>query len=240
MRREALKLGNFSSDNSVVDVGAGTGFTTEGIVKLVKADHVTMLDQSPHQLNFAKQKKSLTQVKKVLGDAENLPFDDDSFDRYVSAGSIEYWPDPQRGVAESYRVIKPGGIALLIGPVQVRNRIFRLFSDMWMLFTSVQEYISYYQKAGFENIKYIFVKPEWVQNEYYGIAIAGTKSKAGSSPFSTSPSKEKSYESMGIGRRSMFFFRFIIGCFFGGVFVPVAIIGSLKNTIRMRKATHRD
>ena len=43
------------------------------------------------------------------GDAENLPFDDDAFDRYVSAGSIEYWPDPQRGIAEAYRVTRAGG-----------------------------------------------------------------------------------------------------------------------------------
>ena len=50
MRSKALKLGNFSSDNSVVDVGAGTGFTTEGIVSLVDPEHVTMLDQSPHLL----------------------------------------------------------------------------------------------------------------------------------------------------------------------------------------------
>lgn len=51
------------------------------------------------------------------GDAEDLPFKTDEFDRYVSAGSIEYWPDPQRGICEAYRVIKPGGLACLIGPV---------------------------------------------------------------------------------------------------------------------------
>ena len=37
------------------------------------------------------------------GDAEDLPFHTDSFDRYVSAGSIEYWPEPQRGIKEAYR-----------------------------------------------------------------------------------------------------------------------------------------
>ena len=36
----------------------------------------------------------------VQGDAEDLPFPTDSFDRYVSAGSIEYWPEPQRGICE--------------------------------------------------------------------------------------------------------------------------------------------
>jgi MPBQ/MSBQ methyltransferase len=241
MRNKALKLGNFTNANlKVIDVGAGTGFTTEGIIDLIDPSNVSMLDQSPHQLKFASQKEILKEVKKFLGDAENLPFPDDSFDRYVSAGSIEYWPDPQRGVCESFRVIKPGGIALLIGPVQVRHRILRMFSDMWMLFPSVQDYINYYKKAGFENIKYNFITPDWVKNEYYGIAISGTKNQPGKSPLSDIPLKESSYSEMGFYRRLKFFFRFFIGSFFGGIFVPVAIISSLKNTKRLRLANNRD
>lgn len=44
----------------------------------------------------------------VQGDAEDLPFATDSFDRYVSAGSIEYWPEPQRGIKEAYRWVCTG------------------------------------------------------------------------------------------------------------------------------------
>lgn len=70
----------------------------------------------------------------LQGDAEDLPFKTDSFDRYVSAGSIEYWPEPQRGIKEAYRVIKEDGIACMIGPVYptywlsryARRRIFCL------------------------------------------------------------------------------------------------------------------
>ena len=40
----------------------------------------------------------------MQGDAEDLPFPTDSFDRYVSAGSIEYWPEPQRGIREVWAV----------------------------------------------------------------------------------------------------------------------------------------
>jgi ubiquinone/menaquinone biosynthesis C-methylase UbiE len=60
---------------------------------------------------------STSPCPQLQGDAEDLPFETDSFDRYVSAGSIEYWPEPQRGIKEAYRVIKPGGTACLIGPV---------------------------------------------------------------------------------------------------------------------------
>lgn len=82
----------------VVDVGGGTGFCTLGIVKTVKAANVTLLDQSDHQMAKAEKKKELADVIKVQGDAEDLPFGANRFDRYVSAGSIEYWPEPQRGI----------------------------------------------------------------------------------------------------------------------------------------------
>ena len=95
-----------------LDAGAGTGFTTEGIVARVDAANVTMLDQSPHQLARAAHRPALAGVTRMLGDAEALPFEDDAFDRYVSAGSIEYWPDPQRGIAEAYRVLRPGGVGV--------------------------------------------------------------------------------------------------------------------------------
>lgn len=74
----------------------------------------------------------------MQGDAEDLPFETDSADRYVSAGSIEYWPDPQRGIAEAFRVIKPGGLACLIGPVYPTFWLSRMMADFWMLFPTEQ------------------------------------------------------------------------------------------------------
>ncbi|CAA7043504.1 unnamed protein product [Microthlaspi erraticum] len=91
-------------DLRVVDVGGGSGFTTLGIVKTVNAKNVTILDLSPHQLAKAKEKEALKECKFLEGDAEDLPFPTDYADRYVSAGSIDYWPEPQRGIREAYRV----------------------------------------------------------------------------------------------------------------------------------------
>ncbi len=87
MREEALEPADLNDpDLVVVDVGGGTGFTTLGIVKTVDAKNVTILDQSPHQLAKAKEKEALQECNKIEGDAEDLPFETDYADRYISAG----------------------------------------------------------------------------------------------------------------------------------------------------------
>ena len=55
MRTQALAAARLDDPGlEVLDAGAGTGFTTEGIVDRVPAERVTMLDQSPHQLARAR------------------------------------------------------------------------------------------------------------------------------------------------------------------------------------------
>ncbi|KAF0909368.1 hypothetical protein E2562_035809 [Oryza meyeriana var. granulata] len=67
MRDDALEPAEFYHHGlKVVDVGCGTGFTTLGIVKPVDNENVTMLDQSPHQLEKARQKEVLNGVKTSL------------------------------------------------------------------------------------------------------------------------------------------------------------------------------
>lgn len=71
-----------------MDVGGGTGFCTLGIVEAgITPTNITLIDQSPHQLAKAKGKPGLKGVTILEGDAEDLPFATDSFDRYVSAGA---------------------------------------------------------------------------------------------------------------------------------------------------------
>ncbi len=47
------------------------------------------------------------------GAAQKLPFEDFLFDAVVSTGSIHHWNDPTAGLNEIYRVLRPGGCALL-------------------------------------------------------------------------------------------------------------------------------
>ncbi len=233
MREAALNLEKWSSGMRVIDVGSGTGFTTQGIVQRVPADQVTCVDQSPHQMQHAKQKPELQGCHFLIGDAEQIPVESDSFDRYVSAGSIEYWPDPQRGVNEAYRVLKPGGRALLIGPLEPRQAFSRYMANTWMLFPKEEEYFQLFETAGFDDIRYKFVRPHWIRSDRYGIAISGRKPTAGASPadvprMEVVPGQEVSPS---LSESITMFGRVLIGSLAGFVFIPMALLGYARAAI---------
>src|SRR6476469_8470695 len=222
MRDEALALAALDRpDLDVADVGAGTGFTTAGIVARVAPGRVTMIDQSPHQLARAKAKPALAAVRKEIGDAEALPLPTDAVDRYVSAGSIEYWPDPQRAIAEAYRVVKPGGRATVVGPLRRTHPLARRLSDTWMLFPSEEEYRGWFTAAGFTDIEVAYVAPPWWRDGWdaYGLSIAGVKPGAGPSPAADAPSPAADPPPALPVRLA----RFAIGSLAGAAFIPVAL-----------------
>jgi len=215
----------------ILDAGAGTGFTTEGIVEHVDAEFVTMLDQSPHQLRRAAAKPALAGCTKVLGDAEALPLPTDHFDRYVSAGSIEYWPSPERGIAEAYRVLRPGGVALVVGPVPPGDRILRRLAELWMLFPTEAQYREWFERAGFDDVALTTVAPGWYRDprSRYAVAVTGRKPAAGTSPLAAATGATEDLAApMGLRRRLVFAGRFVLGSLAGAVFVPVAAILSLR------------
>ncbi|XP_059438022.1 2-methyl-6-phytyl-1,4-hydroquinone methyltransferase, chloroplastic [Corylus avellana] len=234
MREDALEPADLSDRNMlVVDVGGGTGFTTLGIVKHVDAKNVTILDQSPHQLAKAKQKEPLKECKIIEGDAEDLPFPTDYADRYVSAGSIEYWPDPQRGIKEAYRVLKLGGKACLIGPVYPTFWLSRFFADVWMLFPKEEEYIEWFQNAGFKDIQLKRIGPKWYRGVrrhglIMGCSVTGVKPASGDSPLQLGPKVEDIKKPV---NPLVFLYRLILGAMAGAYYVLVPIYMWIKDQI---------
>ena len=149
MRDEALEWFGIEAGDRVLDVGCGTGFATEGLLE--HTDDVWGLDQSAHQLEKAFEKfGKRDRVKFHRGDAERLPFADDSFDAYWSSGSIEYWPDPVAALREARRVTKPGGPVLVVGPDYPTSTAFAKLADAIMLFYDEAEADRMFAEAGFE------------------------------------------------------------------------------------------
>ena len=90
----------------VLDVGAGTG----RISRLLAAAgaQVTALDVSPEMLAVL-SKKSKNKITTAVGDAENLPFPEASFDLVTAAFLIVHFKDPKIFFSEAYRVLADGG-----------------------------------------------------------------------------------------------------------------------------------
>lgn len=235
MREDALEPAKLDSPTlKVCDVGGGTGFTTLGVVKTVDASNVTLLDQSPHQLDKARAKPALQNVTILEGDAEDLPFKTDEFDRYVSAGSIEYWPEPQRGICEAYRVVKPGGLACMIGPVHPTHPVSRFFADAWMLFPTEQEYMDWFTRAGFTYVKIKRIGPKWYRGVrrhglIMGCSVTGIKPQAGPSPLDLGPKAEERGQLN--SNPLSFLLRLIMGTTAGFYYFVLPVYMYLKNLV---------
>ncbi len=157
MREKVVDMAEVGRDDFILEVGCGTGFTTAEIVRRVGEENVVAVDLTPEQMV-----KAVTRFENsnfLLGDAENLPFRDSVFDAAISAGSIEYWPHPQKGIEEMARVTKSGGRVVILAPRKPDNFLVRKFAESVMLFPSTQQCVSWFMNAGLEDIRYVETGP---------------------------------------------------------------------------------
>lgn len=92
----------------------GCGSANVSFLLAQKGYQTTLLDFSDEALTMAKQRFQLKKInaKFISGDAESLPFKNDTFDLVMSFGLLEHFENPQRAISEMTRVLKPGGIFL--------------------------------------------------------------------------------------------------------------------------------
>lgn len=100
----------------VLDVGCGQGILLNYLPSLGAS--VTGVDMSRESirraLNGARELGHADRVRAFEADAERLPFPDDSFDAAVSFGVLHHTPDTAAAVREIWRVLRPGGAALVM------------------------------------------------------------------------------------------------------------------------------
>lgn len=109
----------------LLDIGCGTAPMISLLSEEFPDKHYTGLDLTPAMIEVARS-KNLPNAEFVLGDAENLPFEADSFDVAICSESLHHYPNPQAFFDSVCRVLKPGG-RLILRDVTFNSRAVRWF-----------------------------------------------------------------------------------------------------------------
>ena len=105
-----LFLGLGTVPETLLDIGSGTGRIVNALSQKLPDSSVTGLDLAYGMLSSAKKSfVGNTGIKLVCGDAETLPFRDNSFDMVVSTSTYQWLNPLATSFAEVWRVLKPGG-----------------------------------------------------------------------------------------------------------------------------------
>lgn len=116
-RNKVVAIVKETLPKKVLDIATGTGDLAINLVK-TGASEVVGLDLSEGMLSVGRKKiaeKNLTdKIEMVQGDSEALPFEDNSFDAITVAFGIRNFEDLEKGLEEILRVLKPGGIFVIL------------------------------------------------------------------------------------------------------------------------------
>jgi ubiquinone/menaquinone biosynthesis C-methylase UbiE len=98
---------------NVLDLGCGPGTITLGIAAAVAPGAVLGIDSGPEQLELGTQAaaaEGVTNVRFDRASAYAIPLANGSVDRIFSHALLEHLAEPERAIAEAYRVLAPGGL----------------------------------------------------------------------------------------------------------------------------------
>jgi ubiquinone/menaquinone biosynthesis C-methylase UbiE len=154
---EFLALLQAHKTDKILEIGAGTGRIAKHYGYKVR--DLTLLDPAENMLKRALELPQLTHAKTVVGYSEQMNFSDNTFDKIVCYDSLHHWQQQMKGLREAYRILKPGGIIILMEvdqnhfwgrKVQLLERILQMKSQMHKP-DFLQKML---EKIGFKNIIY--------------------------------------------------------------------------------------
>jgi SAM-dependent methyltransferase len=146
----------------LLDVACGPGIVTAALAP--GAASVVAFDATEEMIERARSrcaKAGLANVAFKCGDAENLPFADAQFDGVVTRLAIHHFADPRRALDEMFRVLRRGGIAVVVDIVSsqdpaessLQNAIERLRDPSHVRMLPASELDACMTQAGFEDIE---------------------------------------------------------------------------------------
>lgn len=111
---DALREHLAKPDAHIADIGCGTGLLAEAARAAMPAWRITGIDHAPGMIALAKERCDAVH----LADACALPLPDASLDAVVSSLCLQWVEDKDQAFAEMLRVLKPGGVAVVMTLVE--------------------------------------------------------------------------------------------------------------------------
>jgi len=116
-RKKVVKLVSKNNPQQILDIATGTGDLALMMSQL-NPKKIIGLDISEGMLEVGKQKitkANLTeQIEMVVGDSENMPFDDNTFDAITVSFGVRNFANLDKGLTEIRRVLKPNGTFVIL------------------------------------------------------------------------------------------------------------------------------
>jgi ubiquinone/menaquinone biosynthesis C-methylase UbiE len=130
-----IDAGQIRFGEHVLDIGGGTGQPSLSIASIVGNEgSVTYTDPSAGMVEAAldaAQRRGLTNIHFHKAPAEELPFENDTFDVAVGRLSVMFLPDVAAGLNEIVRVVKPGGrVSFLVWGSKEANPFFSSITEV--------------------------------------------------------------------------------------------------------------
>ncbi|RIA08737.1 demethylmenaquinone methyltransferase/2-methoxy-6-polyprenyl-1,4-benzoquinol methylase [Flavobacteriaceae bacterium MAR_2010_72] len=116
-RKKVVEIVGNSQPENILDIATGTGDLAIHLAK-TQAKDIIGLDISEGMLEVGRKKvanKHLDEtIKLIVGDSENLPFSDNTFDAITVAFGVRNFENLEKGLSEILRVLKPNGLFVIL------------------------------------------------------------------------------------------------------------------------------
>jgi len=116
-RKKVVNIVKKTQPKHILDIATGTGDLAINLAE-TNAEKIVGLDISSGMLEIGKQKiekKNLSnKIEMVIGDSENMPFEDNTFDAITVAFGVRNFETLEKGLKDILRVLKPGGTFVIL------------------------------------------------------------------------------------------------------------------------------
>ena len=117
-----VKMANPDENSKILDIATGTGDIAFKFYQITSGQaNITGMDFTPEMIKIANERKQNRNITFLVGDALNLPFEDNIFDITSISYGIRNVDDVERSLTEMARVLKTGGRAAILEFGQARK-----------------------------------------------------------------------------------------------------------------------